>query len=244
MPWLRLDPRSGWRVEGTPGGLVFGADGIRLGRPGQRSIADTEPFGSFGGRTLPTGLAIAPTGRVFLADPAGRRILTYVPPDGAGDRSADAASWWPFSELWPARPLPPEPGPHEMPRSGRPSDPYTLIEPRDVALAPNGDLAIVDAGGDTDIGRILVIVLPSGAIRRLIDLPGAAPSAIGFDAAGRAYVVDAARARVLRYDALWRADAGYAGGAGTLVAPRHLHVIADPSPSTCGQGGPGCGCAA
>lgn len=243
LPWLRLDPRSGWRIEGAPDGLVLDAAGVRLGFPGRRTIADAEPFGSLGGRTLPTGIAISAVGRVFLADPSGRRILTYVQPPEGTTRTDDAAAIWPFTELWPARDLP-TPGPHDLQQGGRPADPYTLIEPRDVALAANGDLVIADAGGDTGTGRILVLAMPTGAVRQSIDMAGAAPSAIGFDAVGRAYVADTKGNRILRFDALWRPDPEYRGGDGSLLAPRHLHVIASTAPHICGGGGPGCDCEA
>ena len=65
LPWARLDARTGWPLaESLSRGLAGGAE-IALGTPGQRPIADTEPLGSFGGRRLPRGLAIA-LGRAHL----------------------------------------------------------------------------------------------------------------------------------------------------------------------------------
>ncbi|MEV8467460.1 phage tail protein [Fluviibacterium sp. DFM31] len=252
-PWARLDPLSGWRIEGTPDGLVITGTGLRLGVPGQRAVADTEPFGTFGGRTLPTGLAIAPDGRLFLADPGGSRVLTWLAPPRpdtpvAGQiayppqRPNAAPAIWPFAALWPARPVP-DPEVCGVEPGGRSADPYALVEPVDLAIAPNGDLAIADAGGATGVGRVLVIVLPSGAVRQCLDLPGVAPAAIGFDAHSNAYVADRDGNRILRFDAHWQLDRDYAGGAGVLDRPTHLHVIADPGPHRCGGGGSGCACA-
>lgn len=236
--YLRLDSRIGWRAGGRPEGLLVDGGGVRLGVPGQRPIEDVEPYGSFGGRTLPTGVAISAMGRVFLADPAGRRILTYTPFDGQGERPDAADDIWPFTELWAPRPLPGAPAPHDLTGAQRDAqDPYTLVEPRDVALAPNGDLVVVDAGAS----RLLVLVMPSAALRRVVEIAGGEPCAIGFDAAARAYVADAALGRVHRFDPHWRRDEGYLGGLGLLSAPRAINVVAVTAPTGCDCSGSECG---
>ncbi len=221
-PWLRLDARAGWRMGAGGGGVLADGDGLRLGLPGRRAIPDADSFGAFGGRKRVTGVAVAPEGRLFLADPAGRRILTYVPPDAA--RPPEPGAPHPFRTLWPARPLPAHEGcaAAAAPADPRPADPYALVEPRDVALAPNGDLLIADAGA----GRVLVLIRPDMALRRVIDLgPAGRPMALGFDGAGRLYVADAGAGRVWRFAGGAR-DADHAGGPAGF-RPEHLAVLPD-----------------
>jgi phage tail-like protein len=203
LPWMRLDARAGWQLSGLSSGLA-GGDIIALGTPGQRPMADTEAFGTFGGRRLPRGLAIGADGRLFLADPTNRVILTALANAAAGPRPADAPSQWPFLPLWPARSLPPPPAAHELgPAPFPPADPYVLVRPVALAVAPNGDLAIADAGA----GRVLVVALPSGRLRHVIPLTE--PVAISFDAEGRAHVADVGEKTVVRFDRGWRRDPGY-----------------------------------
>lgn len=220
--FVRLDARSGWRALGdaAPAGLVFDGTGVALGEPGRRPIPDTEMGGSFGGRTLPRGVAVAADGRVFLADPEHRRVLVLLPGWGEDARPVDAAPYWPFRPLY-ERPAPPAADACSIATPNGPDDPYALVRPTDVALAPNGDLVIVDAGAD----RILVLVLPQAAIRRVVRLAGA-PTAIGFDTRGRAYVALAGAGRVARFAPDWTPDPDYRGGAGTLVAPTAIAVVA------------------
>lgn len=223
VPWLRLDARVGWRAaEAGLSGVLADGDGLRLGVAGRAAIPDAESFGSFGGRKRVTGLAIAPEGRLFLADPRGRRILTYVPPDA--DRPADPDAPYPFRALWPPRQLPVFDGcaAATAPSDPRPADPYTLVAPRDVALAANGDLLVADAGA----GRVLVLVPPDMTLRRVIDLgPAGRPLALGFDGAGRLYVADAGAGRVWRFRGGAR-DPDYAGGPADFH-PEHLAVMPD-----------------
>lgn len=201
-PFLRLDPRTGWRLgpaESHPGVLDDGAS-LLLGVPGRVAISATEPFGSFGGRTLPRGMAVTDEGRIFLADPDRRVILTWqvgAPPHDGETR--------PFRPLWSARPLPVA-APHDVtPPAHPPGDPYTLVRPTDVAMSPSGDLVIVDPGA----GRVVVIAYPSARVRRVIAVPAGAPTAVAFDDAGRAYVADPGRGTVDRYDRWWRRDPSY-----------------------------------
>jgi phage tail-like protein len=204
LPWVRLDARSGWRLSPRLSSGLAGGEAIALGALGQRPIADTEPFGSFGGRRLPRGLAIGSDGRLFLADPTNRVILTALADAAATERPVEAPAAWPFVPLWPARPLPPPQAPHDLgPPPFPPADPYDLIRPVALALAPNGDLAIADAGA----GRVLVVALPSGRLRHVVPL--AEPVAISFDAAGRACVADAGADTVVRFDERWRRDPAY-----------------------------------
>jgi phage tail-like protein len=225
--FARLDPLNGWRVMGAASGLVFAGDGVRLGAQA-RPIPDAEASGSFGGRTLPRGVAIAPDGRLFIADPQGQCVRVLLPAWGEAERPADAAPAWPFRPLW-QRPA--------IDAEAAAGDPFALVRPTDVKLTCEGDLVIADPGA----GRLIVLVLPKGAVRRVIPLEGA-PTALGFDAAGRAYVVLAEAGRVLRFDRDWRIDTEYRGGAGALSAPSAIAVIGGPV-CLCRAGDP-CDCAA
>ena len=236
LPWARLDTRSGWPLAASLSrGLAGGAD-IALGTPGQRPIADAEPLGSFGGRRLPRGLAIAPDGRLFLADPEARVILTALASDGAAPRPENAAPEWPLVPLWPARPLPPPAAPHDIDApQNPPADPYTLVRPLALAIAPNGDLVIADAGRD-GAGRLLVLTLPEGRMRHVIRL--AEPVAISFDALGRASVADAGARTIVRFDRFWRRESGYPHPS---VPPIDgLAHLAHPRGAPCGCGNGGC----
>lgn len=232
LPWIRLDARIGWRLSGLSLGLA-GGDSIALGTPGQRPIADTESFGSFGGRRLPRGLAIGSDGRLFLADPKERVILTALADAAKEPRPANAVVEWPFVPLWPARRLPPPQAPQDLdPAPFPPSDPYVLVRPVALALAPNGDLAIADAGA----GRVLVLALPSGRLRHIIPL--AEPVAISFDGEGRAHVADAGAKTVVRFDCGWRRDPGYPHpSVPPIEGLEHLAHLRGTGPAS------GCGCA-
>src|SRR5687768_6165136 len=225
--FARLDSLNGWRAMGDASGLVFAGDGVRLGAQ-VRSIPDNEASGSFGGRTLPRGVAIDPDGRLFIADPLGQCVRVLLPPWGESERPADAESTWPFRPLW-QRPA--------VDAEAAAGDPFALVRPTDVKLACNGDLVIADPGAE----RLVVLVMPRGAVRRVIPLEGA-PTALGFDGGGRAYVVLSEAGRVVRFDRDWRIDEKYQGGAGSLSAPSAIAVIAGPV-CLCRAGDP-CDCAA
>lgn len=171
------------------------AGGLRLGDANATAIQPTEPGGTFGGLTRPTGLAVGPEGRLFLADPNGHVILTYT--------VAQAE----FVPLWPAR-------------DDDPPDGYTLRGPRGIAISRDGDLVVADTGH----ARVVVYTWPGLAVRHIIDLPDGEPWDLAYDARGRLYVADAAAGRVWRFDRLWRPDEAYTGGQGLLVSPRHLAV--------------------
>lgn len=241
LPRERLDARTGWRLATSLSRGLAGGTEIALGTPGQRPIADAEPLGSFGGRRLPRGLAVASNGRLYFADPASRTILTALAADGAAPRPEDAPPEWPFAPLWPARPLPPPPAPHDVaPVENPPADPYTLVRPLALALAPSGDLVIADAGRD-GAGRLLVLALPEGRMRHVIRL--AEPVAVSFDGHGRACVADAGARTIARFDRFWRREAGYPHAS---VPPiEGLAHLAHARPAPCGcDGDCGCGCGA
>ena len=87
-PFLRLNAAAGWRLgpEASRKGLSRPGGSLYLNDPGASPIPPTEMFGSFGGRRTPRGLAISPAGRIFLADPDRREILTALV-DAADRRS-------------------------------------------------------------------------------------------------------------------------------------------------------------
>ncbi len=171
------------------------AGALRLGDANATAIQPSEPGGTFGGLTRPTGLAVGPDGRLFLADPTAHVILTYT--------VAQAA----FTPLWPAR-------------DEDPPDGYTLRGPRGVAISRDGDLVVADTGH----ARVIVYTWPGLAVRHIIELPNGEPWDLAYDAHGRLYVANAAGGRVWRFDRLWRPDVAYAGGQGVLAGPRHLAV--------------------
>ncbi|MEL7211171.1 MAG: phage tail protein [Pseudomonadota bacterium] len=193
-PFLRFSPAIGWPLENAQPGVPDISNTLRLNIAGQQPISVTEPFGSFGGRTLPRGLDIHSEGRVFLADPEARVILT---------RQVDALDQ--LTPLWPARPLPNE------------ADPYTLVAPTDVAVAPTGDLVIVDQGA----GRVLVMAYPTAYLRHVIEVDGS-PIAVGFDPQGRAYILRQEAGDLLRFDTNWRLDPSFPKRAITFNQPRAL----------------------
>lgn len=212
LPRERLDARIGWqaiRVDGQPqaNGLVeqgavlhlatavVGADGLVFAQP----IPDGEVCGSFGGRTLPRGLVISDQGEVYLADPAGGRVLytrASLPPEF--DPSDPFA---PFVPLY-ARP-------------GEADHPMRLTRVLDLGLvpvdAPVGSMAdaliVADAGAKD---RLLWLDRRHGVLRHEASLPGA-PVALGVSGAGlvRVAVVlgTAATLLTLRYGRITRSDA-------------------------------------
>ncbi|GAA1865395.1 hypothetical protein GCM10009715_10690 [Paeniglutamicibacter psychrophenolicus] len=228
-PYQRLGGPAGWGPEPWAESVLIDGDSIRLGTAGYEPIPANEPTGSFGGRTLPRGLAIGPDGEVLLADPARRVVLIH--------RHGTAG----FTELWPAREVPvahehdPVPAPHP------PQDPYTLLGPTDVGFAPNGDLVILDAAA----GRVLVLAYPSARLRHLLADPHWTPTALAFDAANRAYIADPLAGSIDRFDARWRRAPGFPHPSTTLGSPLQLAAVAGPHRGGCrcaGGCGPDCRC--
>jgi phage tail-like protein len=218
-PFLRLGTRTGWRpAPGALGaGVVESGGALVLGVAGRSPIAATEPFGTFGGRTLPRGLAIGGDGRLFLADPRRRVVLTWqIGTAAVGSKTA------PFTPLWPARPQHPPTAPGFADPGGRPpADPYLLVRPTDVALSPAGDLVVADPGA----GRVLVLAYPTARLRHVVEVPGWAPTALAFDHAGRAYVADPALGTVHRFWASWRRDRSFPHATAGLDAPEHVALV-------------------
>ncbi len=194
----RLDGAIGWQLSPHSHDISYdaAAGGLRLGDENATAILPTEPGGTFGGHTRPTGLAVGPDGRLFLADPHNHVILTYTPHAAA------------FSPLWAARP------------PASPPDPYTLSTPRGVAMSRDGDLVVADTGHH----RLILFAWPMLAARHIIDLGQGEPWDVAYDSVGRLYVADVFHQRIRRFDRLWREDAAYIGGAGEFLAPQHLAI--------------------
>ena len=203
-PFLYLRGGAAWASPVVGEQITFDAEaaGLRLGDTRTTPIAPDEPGGTFGGLTLPTGLAAGADGRLFLADPAGNRILTYTTQQGQ------------FAPLWPQR----------LPAAGAaadaPPDPYTLRNPRGVAISSDGDLVVADSGH----GRVIIYAWPSLVARHIIPLAGGEPWDLAYDSRGLLYVADAKSGRVHRFDRLWRRDLAYLGGVPLLNIPRHLAI--------------------
>ncbi|MCW4464556.1 phage tail protein [Glutamicibacter sp. MNS18] len=233
LPYLRLGGSSGWKPLLGSTALQLRGEGVTLGYPGARRIPLSEERGSFGGATLVRGTAISPTGELLVADLARRTIgIHRQPVPGAEPPEAD------FTDLWPARPLPVEPGAGLDEPTHPPTDPYTLLEPLDLAFTPGGDLVIADAAA----GRLLVLAWPRAAVRAVITLPGWRPVALAVDAAGACHVADARHHTVHRFDSRWRHDPGFPHPDTVLGDPWQLAAVAPACapPATCTD----CGCQA
>ena len=219
--FLRLDPVLGW------GGVLAGVvedprDGaLRLAPMGAaEALPLADAAGSLGGLTLPTGVAMAPDGRVLVADPAGGRILVSPVPPCPGGPAPEGG----FAPLWPAAPRPQAPeAACALPRAPAPPGPWQLIRPRGVAFTAAGDLAVADAGDEAFPGRLLIYSWPEIAPRHVAALPGG-PYDIAVAPDGGLFVALPEAGRVLWLDPLWRPVGGalWRGGAGSLHRPAHL----------------------
>ncbi|NBD30713.1 MAG: hypothetical protein GVY31_11835 [Alphaproteobacteria bacterium] len=153
LPRERMDALNGWKPLVDPAaedGLlpegdvlhlasaVQGADGLVFAQP----IPDTDPAGSWGGRSLPRGVAVSGQGDLYLADRAGSRVLytrASLPP--VLEPGSDVA---PFVPLW-----------HFADDPGG-EHPLNLVAPVDLTLVPPAaqpgafadTLVIADAGRD------------------------------------------------------------------------------------------------
>ena len=218
----------GWPLGPAPSRPgVISLDGpLKLAIAGVAAIAVNEPSGSFGGLRLPRGVAISPTGRIFAADPANRVIWTAQGSSHEGPAL--------FEPLWPARPLPERPGPKDVfEAEAIPADPLTLVRPTDIALLPNGDMAIADAGAE----RIIVIAYLTAQLRKVISLPGGEPSAHTIGKDGFLYAAAPTLNTIHRFDRNWRRDKTFPRASAGLTAPAYLAA-----PAIAGDCNCGCGC--
>ena len=220
--FVRLDAAIGWRLSpaSTDVRIEPATGELELGFVGTRLSPLTEAGGSFGGLTLPTGVAVAPDGTVLVADPDHRVILRNPHPGLFGPGAGTAPG---FAPLWPAAPVA-EPGDPAcaLPVDPAPPGPYDLVRPRGLAFSSDGDLLVADEGRDGVPGRLLVLTWPELFVRRVVTIDGR-PWDVSVDGRGRIHVADVAAGRVRRLSRGWTDD-GWPGGAGVLNQPRHLAV--------------------
>jgi phage tail-like protein len=226
-PFLRLNAAIGWPLgpaASRPG--IVSVDGpLKLAIAGAAAIAVNEPAGSFGGLRLPRGVAISSTGRIFAADPVNRVIWTAQGSSHEGPAV--------FAPLWPARPLPEKPGPKDVFKAELiPDDPLTLVRPTDIALLPDGDMAIADSGAE----RIIIIAYPTAQLRRVITIRGGEPTALVVGHDGLLYVADPKQNTIHRFDRFWRRDKTFPRASAKLASPAFLAIPANAN-------GTGCDCA-
>lgn len=206
-PFLRLSAQLGWPLGPTDSrpGVPYIEGSLALAIEGQSAISLTEPFGSFGGRTLPKGVAISSSGRIFVADPKRREILTALTHTLDVEHTIEHDQLHPFKPLWPARPLVTHETQlctDEFKSAPTVADFYRLLEPVDVAVSPSGDLAILDR----QARRVLILAYPSAQLRRIIEIENGTPEAIAYDGHKRLYVICTGPGVIHRYDHLGHKD--------------------------------------
>lgn len=220
-PFLRLSAQLGWPFGPAESRLgVPYLDGpITLAIEGQSAISLNEPFGSFGGRTLPKGVAISSAGRIFVADPKRRELLTALSHTLDAENTSTQGQLQPFKPLWPARPLVKDEAQlcvAEFASEPATADPYRLLEPIDVAVSASGDLAILDR----QTRRVLILAFPSARLRRIIEIDRGTPEAIAYDGDGRLYLILSEPGAIHRYDRFGRKDSQFSQV--TLTRPTAL----------------------
>lgn len=217
-PHFRLEAAGSWRMSSKSTEVV--ADPVtkqlRLGKPGDFPVPVTEPFGTFGGMTLPRGVTISAEGKVLLADPDNHRILCFD--NGVCGEETDDSVPGPFRRLWQAR-AETQPGisslQHELFAHSTSPEVYQLKQPRDVLFSPNGEIVIADTGNQ----RVLIFSWPELRLRKSIRLAGGAPWALAFDSRKRLYIADRNNSRIWRTNRLWNIDHSWDGGKDVLIHP-------------------------
>ncbi|MFZ5961665.1 phage tail protein [Thalassococcus sp. BH17M4-6] len=221
--FLRLDPAIGWRRSDISAGVEVDpvTQSLSLGYLGTRLSPLTDGSGAFGGKTLPTGVAVGPDGVIVVADPASGALLAS-PHQGLFGPEGDTAPT--FVPLWPT-PEDRQAGDCDLPDGPRRRGPYDLAQPRGVAFSRDGDLLVTDAGDEGQPGRLLVYTWPGLRVRAEIRL-GGQPWDIAVDADGAIWIADAARHAVRKLDRAWRVT-GFVTRPGALNRPRHLTIAED-----------------
>lgn len=218
--FLRLAPDIGWRQSEISEGVEVDpvTQTLSLGYLGTRLSPLTDGSGAFGGKTLPTGVAVGPDGVVVVANPPTREILA-TPHQGLFGTGGDTAPT--FAPLWSA-PAEPEPADCDLPRTPRRRGPYDLAAPRGVAFSRDGDLLVTDAGDAATPGRLLVYTWPGLRVRAEVTL-GGEPRDIEVGQDGTIWIADAGLHRVLKLDRAWRITK-FRTTEGALLRPRHLTI--------------------
>lgn len=224
-PFYRLDAVAGWRQSPVSEEILQDPtlNCLRLGRAGDFPIPPNEPFGTFGGMTLPRGITINVVGQVLLADPSNDRLLYFDNgecPQGACGSHDDVPA--PFRALWrePDRvdvdeTIDPALQHELFTDPARPAGYYDLSGPRDVLFLRNGTLAVADTGHH----RVLVYAWPDLRLLRQISLGEGEPWALAEDSHQRLYVADRARSRIVRLSRHGSVEADFAGGRPVLKSP-------------------------
>jgi predicted membrane-bound mannosyltransferase/DNA-binding beta-propeller fold protein YncE len=197
--------------------LAFGPDGGFLRVVGDGELI-TEPQAGQAQEPSAWGIGVGPDGSVYVADTWNHRVVHY---DASGRR---ANRWGTFGSGL----------------ADRTAELTKFYGPRDVAVAPNGDLYVTDTGNS----RILVFG-PDGTPKRAIVDAGAdlgpflEPTSLAFDpATGELYVADLWNKRIVRFKADMTPDVAWpleawdsqeaAHKAYLAVGPGGVVVFSDP----------------
>ncbi len=198
--------------------VVFGPDGVYSATVGNGEFFN--PPSQSGQADEPTawGIGISPSGNVYVADTWKHQVVKY---DTAGKRER---SWGTY---------------------GNPDDKTTDLTsfygPRDVAVAPDGNVYVTDTGNS----RILVFDADGNPVRAITDAgPDLGvfnePTSLAFDpATGELYVADLWNRRIVRFkadltpDTAWDVDGWSSEEAAhkayIAVGPNGVVVFSDPA---------------
>ena len=235
-PTYLLDSIIGWRQSSVSEFILQDPvnQSLRLGKPGDFSITPIEPSGSFGGQTLPTGVAIAESGYMLVADPAFNRILYYdsltaqkvmeSTVANSDDSLLASTPPTPFVALWqPQIPIEVEDEHLQNPAFEQHTEagPYQLNQPTDVALSPLGEIVVADSGNQ----RVMIYSWPELRLRKQLNFSQGIPRALAYDRKKNLYVADAQQGRIIRYNSLWERDTRYVGGTNILQSPIALAIV-------------------
>lgn len=136
--YLLLNARAGWRASFTDPKLRFGDDGSLRLRPQPGSVRPlVDEAGSFGGLTLPTGLALDAQGGIYILETATHLVKQYDP---------CCETFRPLSCV-----------------GGIGSAPRRLRSPRGLAISGRHDLYIADTGNR----RIQIFALKGLPLREI-----------------------------------------------------------------------------
>lgn len=231
-PYFRLNPHTEWQMSEQSSAVVVDpiTREIRLGKAADFPIRINEPYGTFGGKTLPRGVSVSSDGRCFLADPNNNRVLYFDRSDcnnldavrseniSEQANASDPSELSPFRSLWAEEDEPESSPAHAHPlfsdECASESDLYTLAQPRDVLFYQN-QLLVADSGHH----RLLVYLWPELRVRHVIDFGSGEPWAMAIDAQQRLFVADPVQGCIHCVDALWQIDSKFDNGAGLIGEP-------------------------